>query len=251
MHRFLSSLRAQRQSDHFELNRVLEYLQKHVDTNQEELTQLEWLLLPILDRIHDRAPAGLEKALAEQPAFFAQIIAICYRPKDQPKPVAAPDDTQRANAERGFRLLRGWRTTPGLKNNVLDTAALNRWLAEVRKLCEASGHWEIAQSHIGHVLVYVPKDPDGLWLHRAAAEILNAKEHNDMLGGFTSELFNQRGAYMSTGGKAERERAADYQGKARDLDNVGYPLLAAALRGLADNYIRYAEREEKEDLTDR
>ncbi len=247
---FLASLNSQRQSDHYELNRVLEYLQKHAETNQEELTQLEWLLLPILDRIHDRAPAGLERALAEQPAFFAQIIGICYRPKDQPKPATPPDDTQRGNAERGFRLLRGWRTAPGLKDNVLDRAALRAWLTEVRKLCEASGHWEIAQSHIGHVLVHVPKDPDNLWLHRAAAEVLNAKEHHDMLGGFTSELFNQRGAYMSTGGKAERELAADYQSKARDLDNAGYSFLAAALRGLAESYIREAEREEKEDRTD-
>jgi len=251
VHSFLASLSNRRQSDSLELNSLLEYLQKHPETNQEELTRLEWLLLPILDRIHDRAPAALEKAMAERPADFAQVIAMCYRPKGQPKPATSLDDNERANAERGFRLLRGWRTAPGLKDNVLDRAALNTWLTEVRKLCEGSGHWEIAQSHIGHVLSYVPKDPDGLWLHRGAAEILNAKDNHDMLGGFTAELFNRRGAYMSTGGKAERDLAADYQAKARDLDNAGYPLLAAAVRGLAESYIRQAEREEKQDdLTD-
>ena len=68
-----------------------------------------------------------------------------------------------------------------------------------------------------------------------------------MLGGFTAEFFNRRGAYMSTGGKAERELAADYQAKARDLDSAGYPLLAAAVRGLAESYISQAEREERQN----
>ncbi len=66
-------------------------------------------------------------------------------------------------------------------------------------------------------------------------------------GGFTAELFNRRGTYMATGGKAERDLAGDYRAKARDLDNAGYPLLAAAVRGVAESYVREAEREEKRD----
>lgn len=63
-------------------------------------------------------------------------------------------------------------------------------------------------------------------------------------------MFNQRGAYFSSGGKAERELAAGYQIKAKQLDNAGYPLFAAAVRGLSEGYIREAERQENQELTD-
>src|SRR5208337_5686922 len=93
------------------------------------------------------------------------------------------------------------------KVGTYDGEALRNWLKQVKAACAESGHLEVALSRVGHVLVYAPADPVGLWLHRSAARELNAKDANDMRAGFGTELFNSRGAVWASGGCEERELA--------------------------------------------
>ena len=119
----------------------------------------------------------------------------------------------------------------------MDVAAFNAWVEKVKERCTALDRWEIARTHVGHVLAYAPMDPDGLWLHRTVAAMLNTKAYEDMRRGFTTELFNTRGAHLSNGGKAERELATSYKAKGNALDGAGYPRIAAALQELAESYM--------------
>jgi hypothetical protein len=93
------------------------------------------------------------------------------------------------------------------------------------------------------VLIHVPADPDGLWIHRAAAAALNAKDAEDMRSGFRTELFNSRGVHwVDPTGRPERELASRYRAQAEALDDAGFHRLAATLRELAASYEREAER---------
>jgi hypothetical protein len=150
--------------------------------------------------------------------------------------------------EYAYRLLSEWRTPPGSTNEgTFDGEALSNWLKQVKAVCAESGHLEVALSRVGHVLVYAPPDPDGLWLHHSAAEELNAKDANDMCDGFRAELFNSRGVFCASGGREERELAARYRSKSDEVESRGYHRLANSLRVLADSYGRDAERETSGD----
>jgi hypothetical protein len=117
------------------------------------------------------------------------------------------------------------------------------WIDAVKKECTETGHLEVAMTMAGHVLIYVPADPNGLWIHHSAAEVLNAKDAQDMRDGFRTALFNLRGAYwVDPTGKPERELAAKYQTQAEAVENVGYVRLAATLRVLERSYEREAEQ---------
>jgi hypothetical protein len=105
---------------------------------------------------------------------------------------------------------------------------------------------EVASTMIGQVLIYAPPDPDGLWLHHSVAEILNAKESNDMRDGFRTALFNSRGVHWGSGGRAEHELAKKYMDKAEEVEAHGYQRLADSLRELAETYEREAELEAKD-----
>jgi hypothetical protein len=191
----------------------------------------------------------LERKLASSPGYFAEIITTCYRTKSEERAETEPDPARQTAAQLGHRLLRGWQSPPGAsKEHGLNVVALNAWVDAVRERCTAAGRWEVAQIHIGHVLVYAPADPNGLWMHHGVAELLNAKTHEDMRRGFTMELFNSRGAHFSNGGKAERELAEKYKAKGKELDGAGFTRIAAALYELADSYTREAEREERQVL---
>ena len=113
----------------------------------------------------------------------------------------------------------------------------------------------MALTHVGHVLVYCPADPDGLWIDRAAAEALNGKDAEEMRIGFHLEIVNSRGAHwVDPTGTPERELAAKYRQQAEDVENAGYQRLAATLKDLAEFYDRDAERivaeHKKEGKTD-
>ena len=112
-----------------------------------------------------------------------------------------------------------------------------------KKECSETGHLEIAMTRVGHVLIHVPADPDGLWIHRAAAAALNAKDAEDMRNGFRTELFNSRGVHwVDPTGRPERELASRYRAQAEAVDDAGFHRLAATLRELAAGYEREAER---------
>lgn len=226
---------------------IIETLQENPDADQNELFRVEWAYIEVLDHQFGGVPKTLEQQLADNPAFFAELIRLVFRSekeKGQPRP--EPTDAQRNISQGAFKLLRAWQRVPGTRTDGnFDPDAFQSWVASALATVTESGHSRVAQSQLGQTLPYAPPDPDGLWIHRAVAEILDGKKMNAMRSGFTMELFNQRGVHGFSGGQGELELAADYHGKADALEAAGFIRLATSLRELAKQYERDAEREAK------
>jgi hypothetical protein len=153
-------------------------------------------------------------------------------------------DAKKKIAENAYRLLVEWGTPPGTTaDQNWNEDSFNGWLAKVKEATSESGHFRVAMSQIGQVLPHAPADLSGLWIHKAVAAALNAKDADQMRSGFTTKLFNMRGTYGFTAGREERQIAAGYRSKADAVENEGYHRLAAAIRDLADWYDRAAEHE--------
>lgn len=231
---------------------VIKALQDDPNTNPDDLFRVEWAFLPLLNRHHGTFPKLLEQRLADDPAFFCEVIRTVFRSKKEERPVEEPTEQQKNIATNAYRLLREWKTPPGSQTDgAYSGDALTVWLEEVKAACTESGHLEIAFSMVGHVLIHTPPDPDGLWLHHAAAMALNAKDTGDMRNGFSTALYNSRGAHrVDPEGRAEREFATKYRNQAEQLESHGYHRLASSLRELAVSYERDAERLASRDLFD-
>ena len=96
-------------------------------------------------------------------------------------------------------------------------------------------------------MTYAPKDPDGLWIHKAVASVLNQRDTEKMRRNFMIALMNQRGVYSFSHGVQERELARGYREKAEELELSGFVRFAATMRELADQYDEDAERDENRD----
>ena len=167
--------------DAYDINEVIKSLQNNPDVGADDICQLEWAFLPILDRHHGASPKRLEQRLADDPAFFCDVVRTVFRSKKEERPAEELAPEKRNIAENAYRLLSEWRTPPGLREDgSYDGKALTDWLEKVKTACAETGHLEVGLSRVGHVLVYTPSDPDGLWLHHSAAEALNAKDANDL-----------------------------------------------------------------------
>lgn len=230
--------------DAHELSEVIKALQEDPSANCDDLFRVEWSYLPLLDRHQGAAPKVLEQRLADDPSFFCEVIRTVFRSKNEEGATEEPTEQQKKIATNAYRLLSKWRTPPGCREGGMDDGdALAAWLDAVKEECAETGHLEVAMTMVGHALIYVPSDPDGLWIHRSAAAALNAKDADDMRDGFRTELYNSRGVHwVDPTGKPERGFAAKYRTQAEAVEGAGYPRLAATLRELADTYEREAER---------
>lgn len=240
----LACLQDQQRLDQHNALEVIAWLQKNPAADPNALFRVEWSYLALLDHEFGGTPRTLERRIADDPKFFCEVLGLVFRSDKEERREAKPGEAEAAIATNAFRLFRAWKTVPGSNpEGGFNSAAFASWLSEVKTRTQESGHHRIAMSQIGEVLPYAPADPDGLWIHEAVAEALNAKDAGEMRSGFTCELFNMRGTHGYTAGKEEREIAAGYYTRAEALDQKGYHRFATAIRELVKSYERDAERE--------
>lgn len=159
---------------------IIKALQDDPTTNPDELFRIEWAFLPLLlDRSMDASPRRLEQCLASDPDFFCEMIRLIYRSTNVTVSDSEPTEQQRAMATNAWRLLREWKMPPGTQpDGSFSAGHFKQWIDSVRTSCSGSGHLEVALSHIGSVLIHCPPDPDGLWINRAVAEVLNDRDRD-------------------------------------------------------------------------
>ncbi|MCH8012380.1 MAG: hypothetical protein IIA61_10615 [Candidatus Marinimicrobia bacterium] len=238
-------------ADGHDVIEIIKVLQDNPDPISNNLTQIEWSYLRLLDGLSGARPILLEKQISEDPNLFCEIIQAVYVSKKEKMSKKDLTKQQKNIAENAYHLLRNWQILPGSKEDgTIDGQKLNHWFKEVKKTCIKTGHWEIAQIHIGKVLIHAPLDSDGFWINHAVAKVLNFKEAEDLRDGFTTELFNSRGVYFGSGAKEESKLANKYLKQANDADSQGYVRLATALRKLSRTYERDAERHSSRDPFD-
>jgi hypothetical protein len=243
----LGSERGIEELDNYQTVELIKHLQESDTADKDALFRIEWNFLPWLDRFSSGSPVTLEKRLASDPAFFAEVIGLVFRSKNASEDEGNERDVLKKNlATNAYKLLTEWTRCPGRQDDGSFSAeAFDTWLNEARRLTEESGHGEVAQIQIGHVLTSAPPDTDGLWIHNVVAAALNFRDTGEMRSGFATQLFNDRGVYSFTHGQEERKLASENRAKAEALDSKGYTRFATAMREFAEQYERQAELEAK------
>jgi len=245
----LATKKSDQRFDAYDAVQVIGFLQESEFINSESLAKIEWGYLRILNSHNNSAPKQLEIKLSEEPMFFCEILRLIYRSSHD---TAANQETiseeKKAVATNAWHLLHEWRRVPGTdQNGGINKKGLDAWIVAVEGACSESGHYDVAQICIGHVLRYSPPDPGGLWIHKAVAEILDRMCAANVRQGYECEWFNSRGVHGYTHGNEERKIAEGFRQNALSAEQEGFINLATTMRNLARSYERDAEREEKND----
>ena len=224
---------------------IIKALQDDSDTDPDDLFQIEWTYLNLLNGYYhrDASPKSLENGLSSNPDFFCKVIRRVYRSKKETGSPKEFSERDKAIAENAYKLLDKWKTPPGTQSDgQFSPEQFEKWLTEIKDACAETGHLEVALIHIGNVLIHAPPDPEGLWIHRTVASALNADDADDMRDGFRIGIYNSRGVHtVDPTGKPEQELAEKHKQQADEVENAGYHLFAVTLRKLADGYEREAE----------
>lgn len=221
---------------------IIKMLQNDPQIDKDELFKIEWAYLALLDRYSGAKPKTIEKRLSENPDLFMEVIELVYRSEKQPEKKKIVNKESVLNARL---LLDLWKRPPGKQDDgTFCEEELNKWFAGVKDKSKESGHYKVAMTRIGHVLFYsIDLDPKGLWIHRAAAELLDEKDNDYIRQGFTTEAYNSRGLHqVDPSGKQERDLAEFWRERARSIENLGLIHFSSSLKNLADSYDREADR---------
>jgi len=225
-----------------EISDLLDVLTRRQDTEEERVAKLEWAFLPLLAPF-DHRPTVLQRAMAQSPEFFAEVLSLVFRAEDEDRREVSEED--RTRAERGHDLLDSWRTVPGTGcDGTIDTESLQNWVRRARKACAQAGRARIGDQTIGQLLSGSPQGEDGIWPHPSVRVVIEETASSNLELGVEVGLRNRRG--FSTrgvfeGGVRERQLADRYSNFAAKLNDT-WPRAAAMLRRWADRYSAEALR---------
>ena len=231
------------------LGLILDHLEKDSSVAEKDLVQLEWIYFQAL-RYSQRPPRMLNRAIARNPEFFAQLISMIYSP-DKASGVVEPEIENREQAERiatqAYNVMHDWSRVPGADDSgEIDASELEAWVKTARKLCSDAGRGEIGDQKIGEILAAAVREPDQAWPPEPVREVIETARSRHLEQGILLGVINRRGVTVRMpldGGQLERELAERYRHDADEL-RFEWDRTAAVLDRIADSYEHDAKRED-------
>jgi hypothetical protein len=214
----------------------------------DRIAAIEWALVPFLSN-HDLKPRILHGELVRNPSFFADIVALVYRPHDEEAQTESFTEDDRLRARAAYKLLDSCRTFPGRRDDgTIDAQALTEWVTKSRVLLQEAKRETIGDLKIGSILGTSPLGDDGLWPHEAVRDIVQTVESPEIERGIILHVYNSRGGVSKSlreGGAQERELVKRYRAYADGM-NEQSSRAAALLREIAAFYESDARRSDVE-----
>lgn len=226
------------------LSRILDRLEQVQGVDEGRAARLEWLYLPLLGE-GDRPAKLLQRLLADDPGFFAEVVTWIFKgASEAPRDVS---DEERARARLGYELLEAWRLVPGrTEDGSIDRQRLDGWVDQARAVLAARDRAYVGDARIGHVLAQAAPDADGVWPPVPVRDLIERLASTALERGIAIATSNSRGVTMrepTAGGDQERALAARYRDHAERVAHR-WPRTAAMLRMIADGFEADARRED-------
>lgn len=249
--------------------KLLNFLHAEADLEDSKLFSIEWAFYELISQDRNASPLSIQYRIESDPLFFNELLAITYKSdSDDAESVhknqfqrmidwfkrkigrknskGSDSDEEESDSrlvQRGWSILRDWRVRDKFSGKDFSDGYFKEWIDNALDKAKKNGRFDVAQIVIGEALSSCPPDPDGLWVHKSIAAILDEKPNEKMRSGFVTGIYNNRGAYwVDTSGQKDLEIAEDYKSKARALEMEGFVKLASTVYGVAEDYVRESHR---------
>jgi addiction module HigA family antidote len=242
--------------DSYCISEALNSLDGRAGVTREEMAQLEFLFIGVLDHGEHGIP-NLEHQISQSPVLFFWAVALAYKRSDEaedpPGWLIENSEHRAAVALAAYRLLDQMRMIPGAdETGRIDAEALAAWLSEVRSLCSEYSRADIGDQCLGQLLAKAPEGENGMWPCEAVCEAMEGIAAPEIGEGFHIGVRNSRGFHWrGEGGAQERESAAKYRAWAERL-HFEYPYVGGIVESIAASYDREAGwRDSEANITKR
>lgn len=221
--------------DTYDFTQLFKFLEAHRDeVGVQRLGQLEWGYLGALG-LDPYAPT-LYRALADEPAFFVEVVSALYKPHSADP--TEPTEAAQKIAENGYRLLSSWHVAPGEDEDghVVEGELLG-WIEKARELLRRWTGSRLAKARLvrsSHTPAPIPTE---VGRPRRSGTRSRTSTAGPSSGGMSTARYNSRGVVsksIDAGGEAEHELAEQFERFAEAFRDR-WPRSTAVLRDLADS----------------
>jgi hypothetical protein len=235
------------------IGKLIKYLQADPTVESARLMAIEWSFLSLLLRAGE-SPKTLFAALANQPAFFVELIGNIYRSTDERDGPARELTQQEQNrADLARQLLEKWQIIPGTQSDgSIAEAILRDWAEGVRGQAGAQKLEDVVDHSMGELFAHAPADGDGAWPCLPVRRIIDDWKSEELESGMSCERFNEYQPGSVTKPIPEKTWDELVQKHRKDATTLAgrWPRTAAFLRELAASYEGTSRRNKRDSLHD-
>lgn len=182
--------------------------------------------------------------LQKSPRLYLDMVECLYDEDGHASEKKCKEENDQ-RTENIYRLFTTVRFCPGERNGTVREDDLVEWTEGFKDGLIAINRGRLFGYLLGRVLANAPVGSDGYSPCEAVRKIIERYADESLKRAYRFEVYNQRGGYILTEGKAEQELAEAFQRNAEAL-RLKYPQTAAIYDGLSDMYRKDAKREREE-----
>ena len=131
---------------------------------------------------------------------------------------------------------------PAENNGTVDSNDLDNWLSGLIDLLKKNHQENLFGFLVGRLFAFSPQGKDGYYPCEAVREAIEKYADDSLATEYRVTLFNERGVFTPTEGRAEKAIAEKHRSTA-DYFKINYPKTAEIYYGMYRHYMAEAEEE--------
>ena len=225
--------------ENYSVQKLVGWLQEQDGISLEQLSDIEFIYLPVMDSYSEIQPRALYTRLSMEPEYFCSMLELYYKRHSDEK---RKNRLNKGLEDRLFRILFQFKVTPGINyDGDFSDKQFQEWIEYVKTWSTENDRYTVAMHTVGSGLSYSKLDNDKM-PYTVIIDELNKADNDDIRRGYYLGVVNQRGVHwVDPEEKPELELAADYNKRANFIESKGYSRYATTLREIANHYRKEAE----------
>lgn len=230
------------QLNNYYIQQFLEILQKeflHDDEKCFRVSQIEILFMNLLEWDNMKC---FHHMIKKSPELFSQLVASVFKRDNESKNFRKMDEQYLRNM---YTIYDKAHFCPAEENGEVSENKLQQWVEKFKILLKENDQSNLFTSLLGRLFSFSPTGKDGHEPCEAVRTLIEKYLDDKLLSSYVTCVFNRRGVYSPSAGKAEMQMAQEFKSNAEYLQ-PRYPKTAKIFYRLYDRYKSESERERKD-----
>lgn len=223
----------------YHLEQLLGVIQNAYINDDEKcfrICQIELVFMNLLDWKNMKC---FRRVIKQSPELYAQIVKGVFKKDHESSDTQQKDQTYIHNM---YTIYEKAHFCPAEKNGKVSDEDLEAWVEKYRELLISNDQESLFTTTLGRLFSFSPIGIDKHEPCEAVRMMIEKYGDDKMVNHYQTAVYNRRGIFSPTAGKAELKMAEGFRENALYLDSQ-YPKTAKIYYGLSETYKRESERE--------
>ena len=225
------------------LKKLLKPLQEQCVADQEKCSKIAHIEIAFFCLLDWKDMKCFQKEIKHDPEMYAEIVSVIFRHEGD-NPEERKTEEFRKYAQVIHRLFDMAKFCPCEENGTVSYDEIKVWVDKLIRILDSNHQKEMFGYVLGRLFAYAPKAVNGHYPCEAVCQIIEEYGDESLLSEYRCELFNKRGMFSPSAGKAEKDIAEGYKDNAEFL-SIKYPKTADVFFKMSQRYVYDSDLERR------